>query len=392
VETGFSGEKLMKFCPRCGYFVNRKKNCSKCGYNSVKLFPSRIPNSKIGIMVSIIAIVIVVIFFTTIPSTNNLDDSQLVDSNVDFEIPLDVKVPVKSHNQLIEFALEQVNNDREKHGVPPVNLGNNSAAQKHVDDLLEFDYFSHWNSEGVKPYVTYTLFGGRGNVAENISYFFTECPTSNCVPSVVDPLKNIQSLHYMMMYDDADSNWGHRDTIIDPYHTHVNFGIAYDDDTFYFAQHFETNIIEWTKIELTNAELEIVGKLPDGFSMIQFEIYVDENPKTLSGKTLNEESPYNQNYYDRGELVGMFLEPPPVNSFYEECEVGKIIINDEFGNANCIDYVIFDNISAHSNEIDISVDVSEWLESNGVHTLYVVLNNENNERVDATSITLEYLE
>jgi len=258
--------------------------------------------------------------------------------------------------------------------------------------MLEVDYFSHWNSDGVKPYVTYTLFGGRGYVAENISHTFSQCPTSNCIPSVVDPLKNIQSLHYMMMYDDALSNWGHRDTIIAPYSTHVNFGIAYDDENFYFAQHFETNIIEWDKIKLANAELEMVGKLPDGFSMMQIEIYADENPKTLTGKTLNEESPYNQNYYDRGELVGMFLKSPPANSSYEECQVGKTNIYDEFGNTSCIDYAIFDNISGHSNKIDISVDVSKWLESNGVHTLYVVLNNANNDRVDATSITLEYLE
>ena len=98
-----------------------------------------------------------------------------------------------------------------------------------------------------------------------------------------------------------------------------------------------------------------------------------------------------------GLAVGYYvllLHPawPPANSSYEECEIGKIIINDEFGNTNCIDYVIFDNNSVHSNEIDVSIDVSEWLESNDVHTLYVVLNNENNERVDSTSITLEYLE
>jgi len=393
VETGFNGERLMKFCPRCGYFVNREKaSCPKCGYNSVKHSPSRISSSKTGIVVSLIAIVIVAILFTTFPSTNNFDDSQLVDSDTEFEIPLDTKVPVKSNNQLIQFALKQVNDDREKHGVPPVNLGNNPSAQKHADDMLEVDYFSHWNSDGVKPYVTYTLFGGRGNVAENIAYTFSKCPASNCIPSVFDPFKEIEKHHYAMMYDDALSNWGHRDTIIDPYHTDVNFGIAYDNDNFYFAQHFETNIIEWTKIELANTELEMVGKLPDGFSLAQIEIYSDENPKTLTGKTLSKESPYNQNYYDRGKLVGMFLEPPPSNTYYEECQVGKIIINDEFGNTNCVDYGIFDNSSGHSNEIDISVDVYEWLESDGVHTLYVVLNNANNDRVDATSITLEYLE
>lgn len=390
VESGFDGDKLMKFCPRCGYFINGKKTCSKCGYNSVKPLPSRILSSKTGIVVSLIAVV--VILFATLISTNNFEDSQLVDSDTEFEVPSDVQTPMKSNNTLIQFALELVNDDREKHGVLPVKLGNNSAAQKHADDSLEFDYFSHWNSEGVKPYVTYTLFGGRGNVAENISYSFTECPASNCIPSVVDPFKKIENLHYMMMYDDASSNWGHRDTIIAPYSTHVNFGIAYDNDKFYFAQHFETNIIEWDKIELANTELEMVGKLPDGFSVTQIEIYVDKNPTTLSGKTLNQESPYNQNYYDRGELVGIFLEPPLANSFYEECEVGKIILTGELGNTNCIDYVIFNNNSAHSNEIDISVDVSKWLESNGLHTLYVVLNNADNERVDATSITLEYLD
>ena len=380
----------MKFCPKCGYFVNRKKHCTMCGYNSVNSISSKISSSKRGIIVFMIAIVVIVI--TTSLSIDNPNDSQLINSDIDYEIPSNLDTTLNPNNPLIQFALDQVNDDRKKHGVPPVILGNNSAAQNHVDDLLEFNYFSHWNSKGVKPYVTYTLFGGRGNIAENISYTFSQCPTSNCIPLVFDPLKEIEKHQYGTMYDDTHSNWGHRDTIIDPNHTHVNFGMASDGGNFYFAQHFETNIIEWSKIELVNGKLEMAGRLPDGFSVAQIEIYADESPKTLSGQTLDDESPYNQNYYDRGELVGIFLEPLPINISYDECDVEKITVTDESGIKNCIDYKIFYNNRVHPDEINTSIDVSEWLESNGLHTVYVVLNNANNERVDATSITLEYLE
>ena len=79
----------MKFCPRCGYFVNRKKDsCPKCGYNSVKPLPSRILSSKTKIVISLIAIV--AILFVTFTSTNNFDDSQLVDSDTEFQVPLDI--------------------------------------------------------------------------------------------------------------------------------------------------------------------------------------------------------------------------------------------------------------------------------------------------------------
>jgi len=381
----------MKFCPRCGHFVNGKKHCPKCEYYSINTSHSRISGSKTGIICSLIIIVITVIVFTTFPSADNSNNSQLVNSDVDFDMPLDINAPVKYNDQLMQFALEQVNNDRKKYGVQPVELGNNLAAQKHVDDMLEFGYFSHWNSEGVKPYVTYTLFGGRGNVAENISYTFSQCATSNCIPMIFDPFKEIEDHQYGMMYDDAISNWGHRDTIIDPDYTHVNFGITYDEDNFYFAQHFETNIIEWKKFELVDSQLEMAGKLPDNFSTMQIHIYADKNSKSLSGKTLDEEYPYNQNHYDRGELVGMFLEPLPINTSYDECEMGKIIVTGEFGIKNCIDYKIFYNNHIDPDEFNISIDISKWLESEELHTMYVMLNNEKNELVDAASITLEYL-
>src|SRR6185312_4936597 len=143
---------------------------------------------------------------------------------------------------LYQYALKVVNRDRIDHGLHPVVLSQMSSAQNHADDMLSIGYFSHWNSNGVKPYVTYTKLGGRGDVDENISITTSYCPSSQCIPYSFDPFKQIHDREYGMMYNDAKSNWGHRDNILNPEHTDVSFGIAYDNDKFYFVEHFENNI------------------------------------------------------------------------------------------------------------------------------------------------------
>ena len=49
----------------------------------------------------------------------------------------------------------------------PVVLGSNPAAQMHAQDMLEHDYFGHWWINGMKPYMVYSVTGGKSYVAEN---------------------------------------------------------------------------------------------------------------------------------------------------------------------------------------------------------------------------------
>ena len=65
-------------------------------------------------------------------------------------------------NALYQYALQVVNADRQANGLNPVALSSIGSGQNHADDQLNIGYLSHWNSNGVKPYVTYTIFGGRG--------------------------------------------------------------------------------------------------------------------------------------------------------------------------------------------------------------------------------------
>ncbi len=296
-----------------------------------------------------------------------------------------------SNTELYEYALELVNEDREKFGAKPVVLGTNPSAQGHADDMFRLNYLSHWNSKNVKPYVAYTESGGRGSVSENVATSKTYCPSSKCIPYAFDPLERIKNYEHKMIYQDGTSNWAHKETIMEPYATHVNFGIAYDDDDFYFVQNFEKNIVDWSKIELTDDnELRMVGKLPKGFSLQHMTIYADENPKDVNGKALNEKFPYNQIYYDSGKLVGIIVKHPSASN-YEECGVGKIRVTNSRSGVNCIDYATFDNKNKDSSGIDVSVDVSKWLAKDELHTLYVILNYVNGDQVAATSVTLEYL-
>ena len=292
--------------------------------------------------------------------------------------------------ELYQYALKVINEDRKSHGVGPVMLSDIPSAQNHADNMLNAKYFSHWDTNRVKPYVTYTKLGGKGAVDENISYVESHCLSGNCYTNSFDPFKQIKDSEYEMMYDDAASNWGHRDNIINPNHTHVNFGIAYDNDRFYFVEHFENNLVNWNIEQVTGNQLHLVGEIPVGYSLEQIEVFADPGPKILTAQDLASQAPYNEHYYNQGDLVGIILPQLTGSYYYPECASGKTTISSTNGQ-QCINYTTFVNTSSGSNGVDISVDVSKWMGA-GLHTIYLDLKKKSDGQVSATSLTLEYLE
>ena len=290
-----------------------------------------------------------------------------------------------SMEELVMFALEQVNADRLEHGLTPVKLGSNPAAQYHVEDMMAFGYFSHWNTNGVKPYVSYTEHGGLASVKENIAA--SCCEGFSCE---MEPFELIKKFQHLMVYDDAESNWGHRDNILDPNHSLVNIGITWDDNNFYFAQHFETKLIDFKKINLSNEKiLEISGRMPDGYRLKSISMFQDDRPLSLNGNDLESNSPYDQNFYDSGIFSGILVSEPMLFEFYEECQKDKILVSSK-SQEWCIPYETYGKIDK-DNKIELAVDVSKLLNPNGIHTIYINLENPNGDNVVATSLTLEYL-
>jgi len=61
------------------------------------------------------------------------------------------------NQELVDYALVLINNDRQSNGKENVTLSNVNSAQIHADNMLKHSFFSHWDLNGYKPYMRYSL-------------------------------------------------------------------------------------------------------------------------------------------------------------------------------------------------------------------------------------------
>lgn len=142
---------------------------------------------------------------------------------------------------LAAYALSQINADRAANGTGPVSLSYNRAAQQHADSMLYYDYFSHYDVQGYKPYMRYSLLGGTGADTENVAYLSYSSSHYTTTAAVEQA---IQFLEHSMVYNDASCcNNGHRYNILDPLHNYVSIGVAYNSTHVFFDEEFENDYI-----------------------------------------------------------------------------------------------------------------------------------------------------
>ena len=207
-----------------------------------------------------------------------------------------------SHEELVNYALSLINKDRTKYGLSNVSLSSIDCAQEHAENMLAYHFFSHWDTNGYKPYMRYTLAGGQGVVSENVAWYPSYGP--------FDAKEAIEALEWGMMYDDAMWDWGHRDNILNPFHNKVSIGIAYDDYNLFLVQDFEDDYINWSTFFHVNenGDVTLSGDFViDELSVKSIVIFFDSKPMNLTPEQL-EESPYSGSY-SIGTLVGQALPP-----------------------------------------------------------------------------------
>ena len=146
---------------------------------------------------------------------------------------------------LAAYALQLINEDRATVGAAPVVLGYNQAAQQHADSMLYYGYFSHFDTQGYKPYMRYTLLGGRGADFENIAFYSSSAGPYTSTSAEEQTIKNLE---YSMMYHDNDSigcycNNGHRVNILNTLHNVVSIGVAFNSGNLYFDEEFENEYL-----------------------------------------------------------------------------------------------------------------------------------------------------
>ena len=172
--------------------------------------------------------------------------------------------PAQRHIDLKLLMLDLINEARSAAGAPEVSLSDNDTAQLHADHMLEGCFLSHWSTDGLKPYMRYTLSGGYQSNAENGS------GSDYCVYDPdrwrVDPLET----RLRAAMDGLMDSEGHRKNILNPNHRKVMLGIAWTPPglNFRVVQHFEGDYLHFDQRPFITSDgiLSLAGSVRNGAS------------------------------------------------------------------------------------------------------------------------------
>lgn len=269
-----------------------------------------------------------------------------------------------TYAQLVNYTLMLINNDRANYSLPPVTLSYEPSGQQHADSMLQNDYTSHWDIYGMKPYMRYTLLGGRGAVTENIAFEASAtCIASLCKGSI-DPAEALRSMEYEFMYNDSQccAN-GHRDNILNPYHNQVSIGIAYDGSRIYLVQDFIDNYTTWTggTPAYSNGEVYLQGSTSE-YPISSVLVGYDPLVRNMTQQQLNATFSYGYG----AEIAGVVGSPL---SYYQG-----------------LDTIVADRYSVNGNRFDIEFNMKSLIQKYGAgeYTVMVWLNATNSSFIGST--------
>ena len=203
--------------------------------------------------------------------------------------------------------LRLINEERRSAGLAPVALGDNAAAQRHAENMLDGCFASHWGLDGLKPYMRYALAGGVQYNAENVNGLgFCVGPGYVRVNLEVEVAEAMRGLM---------ASPGHRDNILDPSHTAVSLGIAADEFNAVMVQHFEHGFVSHLEEPPVLSE---DGLLSMSVALDGVHAAGISDPKGLSITVLYDPPPRNLTVgqvvrtfcYSAGEPVAILVRPP----------------------------------------------------------------------------------
>ena len=261
-----------------------------------------------------------------------------------------------NYSTLVNYTLSIINQNRTSMGLTQVVLSPVPSGQQHADSMLQSGYFSHWDTQGYKPYMRYSLLNGTGYVEENVAYERVGLPSFFSTQGVE---RAIGDLEWQMMNNDSIccAN-GDRNNILNTYHNRVSIGIPYNDNYLYLEQDFETHFTSLNVPVAQGSVMTLMGNTTQAVNPNSVEVYYDPLPTPLAPATLNAQ--YNTPY-GPGTFVGGAV--PPCNNIFQTCE--------KFNQGVTVSAGIW---SISSNSVDIQFSLAKFIanEGAGVYTLYLV--------------------
>lgn len=167
--------------------------------------------------------------------------------------PADMQNPVPNFADLQQQLYGLINEARVEQGLSQLawDIAAALSGQLHAEDMAQYNYFSHWNRDGLGPDLRYAQTGGQHAVVENIHAFSSTYENGQSA-SIEDWTTVIQNAHTGLM-----NSSGHRANILDPVHTHVGIGLAYNPETgqVRLAEEFTNQYVTLTQLLPVQASL-----------------------------------------------------------------------------------------------------------------------------------------
>ena len=122
-----------------------------------------------------------------------------------------------------EKLLNLLNHERSAAGLSRLQLDDLACkvATDHANDMIRGQFLSHWGSDGHTAYHRYSFAGGTDALLENVG--LAQDIQSLAPNSVISDFLDI----HQSMFSEVPPDDGHRRTILNPYHSHVGFGLAF---------------------------------------------------------------------------------------------------------------------------------------------------------------------
>ncbi len=208
-----------------------------------------------------------------------------------------VYAPIEEYDPdtMASLMLDLINASRAENGLTAVNWDKTaaSAGRLHAEDMVEYDYFSHWNREGLGPEHRYAQAGGQDAVMENLHSFFYTYDDGRAAP-IENWQEVIQNAEIGLM-----NSPGHRANILDPAHTNVGIGMAYNPETgqFRLAQEFTNQyvqIVQPIPVEVELGDVVVVnGRITNNnISNILLDLSHEPFPDSMSIEELDATNTY----------------------------------------------------------------------------------------------------
>lgn len=189
--------------------------------------------------------------------------------------------------------LELVNRDRRAAGLEPVEWDVTAAlaARGHAEEMAAHGYLSHWDLMGRGPEYRYWLAGGRDAVRENVYSYYQRYVNGGGVP-ILDWEGSVERAQNTLMNSPV-----HRDNILQPSHTHVGIGIAYEPERgeLRIAQEFVDRYVVLETVPQggsAGGDVTVSGRVLAGASSPLINLAYQPFPEPVTVTELNASSEY----------------------------------------------------------------------------------------------------